>query len=82
MYTRQNTTRAAVLNISQSRDENHVHQRPGRRAAVERHVKHIRASRRLVAEGKGFSEATGRAVKAYVPTIIRNWCVAESFGAY
>lgn len=36
----------------------------------------------LLREGKGFSEAKGRAVKAYVPAIIRIWCVAELFGAY
>lgn len=33
-------------------------------------------------KGKGFSEAKGTAVEAYVATIIRIWCVAESFGAY
>lgn len=30
-------------------------------------------------EGKGVTEAKGRIEKAYVPTIIRNWCVCSCF---
>lgn len=33
-------------------------------------------------EGRGVSEARGRIEKAYVPTIIRNWCVLKLVGMW